>query len=259
MVAAIKIAAADVSLLKGSERLLTLRVMKYALLLIIIIGALLTACGGESSDASNATPSTPPTSDALVSNADTDGSADESDALGGPEDLESEDEDGIEDDNTLEPDATTPQAATDVAAETDTSTSSEGDVMVGPEGDASVSSEVDAAAPEATEDVASEEGDAEPVDEENAGAPDVEECTPDCSASTCGDDGCGGSCGTCDEDATCDEGACVIASLCPSEPTGTNTGEILADWTLTDCDGVEHNFHALCDLTAVHIFTLAGW
>ena len=34
-------------------------------------------------------------------------------------------------------------------------------------------------------------------------------CIPDCSAATCGDDGCGGSCGECGADETCTEGACV--------------------------------------------------
>lgn len=40
-------------------------------------------------------------------------------------------------------------------------------------------------------------------------------CTPNCSGKTCGPDGCGGSCGTCDEDASCDSaGQCVPAPSC---------------------------------------------
>ncbi|MBU1974496.1 MAG: hypothetical protein KKH52_03820 [Nanoarchaeota archaeon] len=34
-------------------------------------------------------------------------------------------------------------------------------------------------------------------------------CTPSCTGKVCGDDGCGGSCGTCPADYTCSAGACV--------------------------------------------------
>jgi hypothetical protein len=37
-------------------------------------------------------------------------------------------------------------------------------------------------------------------------------CVPDCTGKTCGDDGCGGSCGTCPESQACVDGACVCAS-----------------------------------------------
>jgi hypothetical protein len=37
----------------------------------------------------------------------------------------------------------------------------------------------------------------------------VDTCTPDCAGKTCGDDGCGGSCGSCTDDQTCDAGTCV--------------------------------------------------
>ncbi len=38
----------------------------------------------------------------------------------------------------------------------------------------------------------------------------VENCTPDCNGKECGDDGCGGSCGTCDNGKTCNsDGKCV--------------------------------------------------
>ena len=37
----------------------------------------------------------------------------------------------------------------------------------------------------------------------------------DCEEKTCGDDGCGGSCGTCDESTHCDlEGQCVNPASC---------------------------------------------
>ena len=34
-------------------------------------------------------------------------------------------------------------------------------------------------------------------------------CTPSCNGKTCGDDGCGGSCGTCDTGETCSGGVCT--------------------------------------------------
>ena len=40
---------------------------------------------------------------------------------------------------------------------------------------------------------------------------------------------------------------------------GTDVGDTLGDWSLLDCDGVEHSFHDLCALRAVHIFAFAGW
>ena len=58
----------------------------------------------------------------------------------------------------------------------------------------------------------------------------------------------------------CEAGECVAASLCPpSGPYGTNVADTLGDWSLMDCDGVEHVFHDLCELRAVHIFAFAGW
>ena len=36
-------------------------------------------------------------------------------------------------------------------------------------------------------------------------------CAPDCSGQTCGGDGCGGSCGACDEGLLCEGGQCVVA------------------------------------------------
>ena len=52
-------------------------------------------------------------------------------------------------------------------------------------------------------------------------------CTPDCSGKTCGDDGCGGSCGTCSSGYSCSGGSCV-AGACVS-----------AGGVIADCGGVE--------------------
>ena len=38
-------------------------------------------------------------------------------------------------------------------------------------------------------------------------------CQPDCVGKTCGDDGCGGSCGVCDPIYTCVDGSCIIPIL----------------------------------------------
>lgn len=43
-------------------------------------------------------------------------------------------------------------------------------------------------------------------------------CTPNCVGKSCGDDGCGGSCGTCSSDMKCQEGVCILKStLCANE------------------------------------------
>lgn len=48
-------------------------------------------------------------------------------------------------------------------------------------------------------------------------------CTPDCTARECGTDGCGGSCGECPEELTCDEdGRCF---LCMPDCTGAECGD----------------------------------
>lgn len=45
----------------------------------------------------------------------------------------------------------------------------------------------------------------------------VDRCVPDCSGKACGDDGCGGNCGTCPDAQSCvaSPGACAIAADCP--------------------------------------------
>lgn len=47
-------------------------------------------------------------------------------------------------------------------------------------------------------------------------------CAPDCEARTCGDDGCGGSCGTCDVTETCDAstGTCACTPACDGKECG---------------------------------------
>lgn len=47
---------------------------------------------------------------------------------------------------------------------------------------------------------------------------DIDSCTPDCEGRTCGDDGCGGSCGGCEDGKSCvlSPGSCVIPYECPA-------------------------------------------
>jgi hypothetical protein len=48
-------------------------------------------------------------------------------------------------------------------------------------------------------------------------------CTPACAGKSCGDNGCGGSCGSCDADQVCQNGACV--DDCSRDCTGKECGD----------------------------------
>lgn len=50
-----------------------------------------------------------------------------------------------------------------------------------------------------------------------------EACTPACGGRVCGDDGCGGSCGTCGAGTTCSDGTCVSGCVSPWNPTWQET------------------------------------
>jgi hypothetical protein len=75
-------------------------------------------------------------------------------------------------------------------------------------------------------------------------------CTPECGGLECGDDGCGGSCGACPSDSSCNAGLCKptapSASCPPTGATGNRVGEIAPDVTLYDCDGTPVQTHASC-------------
>jgi len=62
-----------------------------------------------------------------------------------------------------------------------------------------------------------------PADDADTG-PFEEVCTPNCQDRVCGDDGCGGECGACDEGTTCAEGVCTAC-----EPNPCENGGICAD------------------------------
>jgi hypothetical protein len=54
-----------------------------------------------------------------------------------------------------------------------------------------------------------------------------ETCTPDCVAKACGDNGCGGSCGTCNPGLMCEDNHCVPASgpIGPGDGTTGGSGD----------------------------------
>ena len=56
-------------------------------------------------------------------------------------------------------------------------------------------------------------------------------CVPDCAGKDCGDDGCGGSCGTCTEGYSCQGGTCVKNQVCVPDCTGKDCGD-------DGCEGV---------------------
>ena len=70
-------------------------------------------------------------------------------------------------------------------------------------------------------------GNAKIVENLNCDAVVQEQCTPDCTDKNCGDDGCGGSCGTCDSGFKCEANSCV-EDLC-------GNGVVDGD---EECDGV---------------------
>ena len=57
-------------------------------------------------------------------------------------------------------------------------------------------------------------------------------CVAACEARTCGDDGCGGSCGSCDGAQACVEGRCALVDYAPG-PFGAAVGETLANLRLS--------------------------
>jgi len=56
-------------------------------------------------------------------------------------------------------------------------------------------------------------------------SPDTGTCTPDCYGKQCGDDGCGGSCGSCGYTETCSYGVCIGGSSCTPDCYGLQCGD----------------------------------
>jgi len=55
-------------------------------------------------------------------------------------------------------------------------------------------------------------------------------CQPECTGKVCGDDGCGGSCGTCNAGDHCENGACVADSIEPGDPCPNGDSDCPAEW-----------------------------
>ncbi|MCA9514576.1 MAG: hypothetical protein KC635_06525 [Myxococcales bacterium] len=79
------------------------------------------------------------------------------------------------------------------------------------------------------EDASDADPDADTATDADAGVPDVDisvlTCISDCGDRTCGDDGCGGSCGECGDGLACDGGTCVCVPRCAdAEACGQDDG-----------------------------------
>jgi len=59
-------------------------------------------------------------------------------------------------------------------------------------------------------------------------------CLPDCAGKACGDDGCGGSCGTCPAETACEEGACVPVIPCDGVTYAGCCDEQVLKWCEND-------------------------
>jgi agmatine/peptidylarginine deiminase len=71
-------------------------------------------------------------------------------------------------------------------------------------------------------------------------------CAPNCTNKSCGDDGCGGSCGTCSNGQTCTDGQCVCTPNCVNKTCGSDgcngvCGTCAAGQTCTDSQCVTSN------------------
>ena len=73
----------------------------------------------------------------------------------------------------------------------------------------------------------------------------VRDCQPDCSGKECGDDGCGGSCGTCQQDETCTNGSCV--PNCTPDCTGKECGDDGCGSTCGTCPANHDCINGKCE------------
>ena len=64
---------------------------------------------------------------------------------------------------------------------------------------------------------------------------DLGSCVPSCETLACGDDGCGGTCGECDDGFHCEDGACVEGELCAPDCRDRACGDDGCGGTCGDC------------------------
>jgi len=89
-------------------------------------------------------------------------------------------------------------------------------------------------------------------------------CTANCLGKQCGDDGCGGSCGTCSGDMTCSgQGKCIgggTGGNCVAAGTGVNVGQKVKDISWTDSNNQTLKLHSYCgSAPAVFLIETASW
>ena len=78
----------------------------------------------------------------------------------------------------------------------------------------------------------------------------VEVCEPDCEEKTCGEDGCGGNCGECDEGSSCEDSNCVVD--CVPDCEGKNCGSDKCGGSCGSCPNDAPLCHAgVCEALCV--------
>ena len=91
----------------------------------------------------------------------------------------------------------------------------------------------------------------------NSPSPPALSCTPTCAGKVCGDDGCGGSCGSCGPRQLCAQGQCVVGQgtceagqdICVDAEHTCNVGADCVCWTSTSNQTRCGQFHPLINVT----------
>jgi hypothetical protein len=73
------------------------------------------------------------------------------------------------------------------------------------------------------------------------------DCVPDCTGKTCGDDGCGGSCGACEGETECVEGNCTNTTTCVPDCTDKACGDNGCGGSCGTCGNNEICEESVCE------------
>ena len=86
-------------------------------------------------------------------------------------------------------------------------------------------------------------------------------CAPNCGAKQCGNDGCGGNCGQCPAGSACSAtGMCESTANCPVNGTGVSVGKQIKNITWNLASGQTLELHSFCGNTKAIVFIeVAGW
>jgi len=88
-------------------------------------------------------------------------------------------------------------------------------------------------------------------------------CVPACTNKQCGDNGCGGTCGTCRGEATCKQGLCSAPpGVCTAPPAGTGrmVGQQVKNLSYKDGQSQTIKLHDFCgQAPAIILFETAMW